>query len=140
MTLINLPHSSFTTRQYTTVKEVRLHSERGRAIVTRVVRIVATMPCCDMGVTAPVTLWVRVPFVGSLALIWWSGVWRPSLGGVGRDGTYARGRGDRARWCLRPSPWGGRARRNLHPRPRGSGESWFGPEAQESDEMGPVPW
>jgi len=66
--LINLPHSSFTVRQYTTVKEVRLHSERGKAVVTRVVGIVATMPCCDMGVTAPVTSWVRAPCVGSLAL------------------------------------------------------------------------
>jgi len=41
------------------VKEVRLHSERGEATVTGVVGIVATMPCCDMGVTAPVTSWVR---------------------------------------------------------------------------------
>ena len=68
MTLINLPHSSFTVRQYTTVKEVRLHSERGKAAVFRVVGIVATMPCNDMRVTAPVTSWVRAPCVGSLAL------------------------------------------------------------------------
>jgi hypothetical protein len=33
------------------VKEVRLHSERGEATVTRVVGIVATMPCYDMRVT-----------------------------------------------------------------------------------------
>jgi len=55
VTLVNLPHSSFTVRQYTTVKEVRLHSERGKAIVTRVVGIVAAMPCRDTEVTAPVT-------------------------------------------------------------------------------------
>ena len=54
--------------QYTTVREVRLHSERGKAAVTRVVGIVATMAYSDMGVTAPVTSWVRVPCAGSLAL------------------------------------------------------------------------
>jgi len=97
--LINLPHSSFTVRQYTTVKEVRLHSERGKATVARVVGIVATMPCCDIGVTAPVMSTVRALCVGSFASIWWGVVWRPSPGG------------------------GGRARRNLHPRPRGSGEA-----------------
>ena len=68
MTLINVPHSSFTVRQYTTVKEVRLHSERGKAAVTSVVGIVATTPCNDMGVTAPVTSRVQAPCVGSLAL------------------------------------------------------------------------
>jgi len=68
--LVNLPHSSFTVRQYTTVKVVRLHSERGKATVTRVVGIVAAMPCCDTEVTAPVTSWVRAPCVRSLALIW----------------------------------------------------------------------
>jgi len=115
-TLINLPHSSFTVRQYTTVKEVRLHSERGKATMTRVVGIVATMPYCDTKVTVLVTSWVRAPCVRSHALIWWNVIWRPSPGGVGRDGTYTRGRGDRARRCLRP-------------RPRGSGESRFGPEA-----------
>ena len=106
MTLINLPHFSFTVRHYTLVKEVRLHSERGKATVTRVVGIVAAMPCRDTEVTVPVTLWVRVSCVRSLALIWWNIVWRPSPGGVGRDGTYTRGRGDRARRCLRPSLWG----------------------------------
>jgi len=116
VTLINLPHYSFTVRQYTTVKEVRLHSERGKATVTRVVGIVTAMPCRDTEVTVPVTSWVRAPCVRSLALIWWNVVWRRSPGGVGRDGTYTRGRGDRARRCL-------------HPRPRGSGESQFGPEA-----------
>ena len=67
--LINVPHSPFTVRRYTTVKGVRLHSERGKAAVTRVVGTVATLPCCGMGVTAPVTSWVQAPCVGSLALI-----------------------------------------------------------------------
>jgi len=53
---------------------------------------------------------------------------------------------------LTPEPWRGRARRNLRPRPRGSdetvsaseaqgsGELWFGPEARELDDLGPVFW
>jgi len=52
--LVNLPHSFFTVRRYSIVKGVRLYSKRGKATVTRVVGIVATMPCCDMGVTTPV--------------------------------------------------------------------------------------
>jgi len=83
VTLINLPHSSFTVRQYITVKEVRLHSERGKATVTRVVEIVATMPYCDMGVTAPVTSRVRVPCVESLAPVRRSGVGARVLEGSG---------------------------------------------------------
>jgi len=79
--LINLSHSPFAVRRYTTVKEVRLHSERDKAAVTRVVGIVATMPCCVMGVTAPVTSWVRAPCVGSLALTGRSGVGARALGG-----------------------------------------------------------
>ena len=55
MTLINFPHPFFTVRRYTTVKVVRSHSERGKAAVPRVVGIVVTLPCCGMGVTAPVT-------------------------------------------------------------------------------------
>jgi len=66
--LVNLSYSPFTVRRYTIVKEVRLHSERGRATVTRVVGIVTTIPCCDMGVIACVTSWVRAPCVGSLVL------------------------------------------------------------------------
>jgi len=96
VTLVNLSHSSFTVRRYTTVKEVRLHSERGKATVAGVVGIVATMPCRSMGVTASVTSWIRVPCVGSLALWWgleWGGVWRPSPRGVGRAGAYFRGQG-----------------------------------------------
>jgi len=104
--LINFPHSSFTVRQYTTVKEVWLHSEKGKATVARVVGIVAAMACCDTEVTAPVTSRVRAPCVGSLALIRWNVVWRPSPRGVGRDGTCARGRGGRASRYLRPSLWG----------------------------------
>jgi len=67
VTLIILPHSSFTVRLYSRVKEVRLHSGRGKATVAKVVGIVATMPCCGMEFTAPVTSWVRAPCLGSLA-------------------------------------------------------------------------
>jgi len=116
--VINLSHSSFTVRRYITVKEVRLDSERGKAVVSRVVGIVATMPCCDMGVIAPVTSWVRAPCVGSLALVGRrgvgaralegsgeteltpeakrvgrGGVCARALEGIGRDGTRARGQG-----------------------------------------------
>ena len=35
------------------MKKVKSHSEGGKAAVTRVVGIVATLPCCGMGVTAP---------------------------------------------------------------------------------------
>jgi len=49
------------------VEVVRSHSERGKAAVPRVVGTVATLPCCGMGVTAPVTSWVRASRVGSLA-------------------------------------------------------------------------
>jgi len=37
-------------------------------------------------------------------------------------------------------PLGGRARRDLRPRPRGADESWFVPEARESGDLGFVPW
>jgi len=79
VTLVNLPHTSFTVKRYT-VKEVRLHSKRGKATVAGVVGIVATMPCRGMGVTAPVTSWVRAPCVGSLVL----------RRGLGRGGVGAR--------------------------------------------------
>ena len=65
--LINLPHSLFIVRWYTTVKEVRSHSERGKAAVPRVVGTVATLSYCGMRVTARVTSWVRAPCGGSLA-------------------------------------------------------------------------
>ena len=91
MTLVNLPHPFFTVRQYTTVKEVRLHSERGKATVTRVVGTVAALPCCGMGVIAPVTSWVRAMCGGSLA--------------------------DLVERSPAPEPRKDRARRNLRPRP-----------------------
>ena len=116
--LIIPSHSPFTVRQYTTVKEVRLHSERGKAAVPRVVGTVATTPCCVIGITAPVTSWVRAPCVGSLALTGRHGVGARALEGsgeteltpeakgvgrgglcvrapegVGRDGTRTRGQG-----------------------------------------------
>jgi len=69
MMLINLSHPPFTVRRYTTVKEVRLYSEKGKAAVSRVVGTVAIMPCCGMGVTAPVTSWVWAPCVGNFALV-----------------------------------------------------------------------
>jgi len=64
----------------------------------------------------PVTSWVRAPCVGSLAdpggaasgarALKGSGEagFTPEAKGIGRDGTCARGRGDRARRCLRPRP------------------------------------
>jgi len=94
------------------VKEVRLHSERGKAIVPRVVGIVATMPCCDMGVTAPVVSWVQAPCVGSLALCW----------GIGRSGVGARALEGSGEAELASEAQRGRARRNLRPRPKGSDE------------------
>jgi len=121
------------------MKEVRLHSERGEAAVTRVVGIIATMPCCGMGVTAPVTSWVRVTCVESLALVRRSCVGArdlegsgetelmPEAKGVGRGGVYVRA-------------LGGRARRNSRSRPTGSGEPRFVPEIEEADVLGPTSW
>jgi len=91
--LINLSHSPFTVRRYNTVKEVRLHSERGKAAVTRVVGVVATMPCCDMGVTALVTSWVRAPCTGNLALIGRNGVVARALEGSGETETMPEAKG-----------------------------------------------
>ena len=105
MTLVNLSHTSFTVRRYTTVKEVRLHSERGKATVAGVIGTVAAMPCHGMGITASVMSRVRPPCVGSLAPRW--GLGRGGVGaraqvgsgeaelaleakGVGRGGTCAR--------------------------------------------------
>jgi len=65
--LVNLSHSLSTVRRYATVKEVRSHSERGEAAVPWMVETVATLPCCGMGVTAPVALRVWAPYDGSLA-------------------------------------------------------------------------
>ena len=136
-TLVNLPHSSFTVRQYTTVKEVRLHSERDKATVTRVVRIVATMPCCGMGITAPVTSWVRASCVESLALVRRSGVGARALEGSGETELTPEAKGvGRGGVCVRAP--GGRARRNSRPRPMGSGEPRFGPEIEETNVLGPA--
>jgi len=75
------------------VKEVRLYSGRGKAAVTRVVGIVTTMPCCSMGVTAPVTSRVRAPCVGSLALVGRSGVGARALKGSGETELTPKVRG-----------------------------------------------
>ena len=64
--LINLPHSLSTVRQYATVKEVKMHSDRGTTTVTGVVGTVGALPCCGMGVIALVTPGVRAPYGGSL--------------------------------------------------------------------------
>jgi hypothetical protein len=80
VTLVNFSHTPFTVRRYTTVKEVRLHGERGKATVAGVVGIVATMPCHGMGITASVMSRVRAPCFGSLA----------PRRGLGRGGVGAR--------------------------------------------------
>jgi len=137
--LINLSHSPFTVRRYTTVKEARLHNERGDASVTRVVGTVATMPCCDMVVTAPVMSWVRATCVESLALVGRSGVGARALEGSGETELTPKAKGvGRGGVCVRAP--GGRARRNSRPRPAGSGEPRFGPEIEEADVLGPTSW
>jgi len=81
-----------------------VHSDRGKATVTRVVGTVGTLPCCGMGVVALVT----------------SGVWAPYGGGlvdlVERDPAPDPGRGsgesELASEALR-----GRASRSSRPRP-----------------------
>ena len=115
------PIPLFTVRRYITVKEVRLHSERGKATVAGVVGIVASMPCCGTGVTAPVTSWVRTSCAGSLV----PGArvkrrWRPTPRGVGRGGTCARGQRGVGR--------GGNCARGQG----GSGEPVLAPEPWES--------
>jgi len=101
---VNLFHTSFTVRQYITVKEVRLNSSRGSwnscyhalpqygdhsACHVKGTVIVCRKPCNNMGTRAR-----RCS--------------RPSPRGVGQGGTRARG-------------LGARTRHNLHPRPRGVG-------------------
>jgi len=76
--------------------------------VAGVVGIVATMPCCGMGVTASVVSWVRALCVGSLAPRrglgrggvgaraqegWGEAELAPVAKGVGRAVTCARGQG-----------------------------------------------
>jgi len=116
VTLIDLSHSSFTVRPYTTVTEIRLHSERGKATVAGVVGIVATMPCRGMGVTASVTSCVRAPCVGSLALRW----------GLGRGGVGTRAQE-------------GSGEAELAPEAKGSGKPRLAPEAKGSGEPEPAP-
>ena len=127
--LINLSHSPFTVRRYTRVKEVRLHSERGEAAVTRVVGTVATMPCCGMGITAPVTSWVRASCVESLALVRRSGVGARALEGSGETELTPEAKGvGRGGVCIRALGVGrdgtrvrgqrGRSSRDLGPRSR----------------------
>jgi len=81
-----------------------------------------------MGVTAPVTSWVWAPRVGRLVL------WR----GIGRSGAGARAPKESGEKELSLEARGGWARRNSRPRPKGSSEPCFGPEAKEPDELGPV--
>jgi len=108
VTLVNLSHSSFTVRRYTIVKEVRLHSERGEAAVTRVVGIVATMPCYDMGDCACHVVGTgavrRKPcfVMGDRA----KRHWRPSPRGSGETELASEAQRGRARRCRRPSSRG----------------------------------
>ena len=96
MALVNLFDTSFTVRWYFTVKEVRLHSERGKATVAGVVGIVVAMPRRSMGITAHVMSRVRPPCLEAQL----------------RDG----GSGEAV---FAPEPKRGRARRYLRLRPRG---------------------
>jgi len=126
---INLSHSPFTVRRY--------HSERGKAAVTRVVGIVATMPCCGMGVTAPVASWVRAPCVGSLALVRRSGVGARAPEGSGETELTPEAKGvGRGGVCVRAP--GGSGETELVPEAKGSGEPQFGPEIEETNVLGPA--
>ena len=116
VTLVNFPHTPFSVRRYTTVKEVRLHSERGKATAAGVVGIVTTMPCHGMGITASVTSRVRAPCVGSLAPRW----------GLGRGGVGARAQE-------------GPGEAEFVPEAKGSGEPGLTPEAKGSGEPEPAP-
>ena len=87
------------------MKEVWWHSKRGKATVTGVVEIVATMPWCGMEVTASVTLRVRALRVGRLVL----------RRGLGRGVIDAR-----------PPEWSGEP--GLAPEAKGSGEPMPVPE------------
>ena len=66
------------------MKEVRLHSERGKATVAGVVRTVAAMPCRSMGITAHVMSRVWSSCIGSLAPTW--GLGRGSVGARAQEG------------------------------------------------------
>ena len=98
------------------MKEVRLHSERGKATVARVVGIVVAMPCRSIRITARVMSRVRPPCVGSPAPRW----------GLGRGGV-----------CARAQEGSGEA--ELASEAKGSGEPELAPEAKESGETEPAP-
>jgi len=134
-------------RQYATVKEVRAHSERGKAAVPRVVGTVATLPCCDMGVIALVSSWVRAPCGRGLAILVdrdpapeprrgrVSRRLRPRPWGIGRVGTCVRGPEGSGESELASEALRGRASRNLRLRPWGVGRVGTcvrGPESQLS--------
>ena len=108
-----------------------------------VVGIVATMPCCGMGITAPVTSWARAPCVGSPAL----------RRGFGRDDIGARAQEGSGEAELAPEakgsgePWlapkaKGSGEPVLAPEAEGSGEPVLAPEAKGSGEpwLAPKPW
>ena len=103
------------------MKDVRSHSERGKVAVLRVVGIVANTPCCDMGVTASVTSWVRASCVGRLALTGRSGVGARALEGSGKTKFTPEAKGvGRGGVCVRAL--GGSGETELAPEAKGSGE------------------
>ena len=116
MALVNLFHTSFTVRWYFIVKEVRLHSERGKATVARVDGTVVAMPCRSIRITARVMTRVRPPCVGSPAPRW----------GLGRGGV-----------CARAQEGSGEA--VLTPEAKGSVEPELALEAKGSGEAKPAP-
>ena len=89
------------------MKEVRLHSERGKATVAGVVGTVAAMPCHSTGITAHVKSRVWSSCVGSLAPRW--GLRRGSVGSRAQEGSgeaelapEAKGSGETE---PAPEPW-----------------------------------
>ena len=98
------------------MKEVRLHSERGKATVVGVVGTVAAMPYRSMGITAYVMSRVRSSCVGSLV----------PRSGLGRGGVGARAQE-------------GSGEAELAPEAKGLGESELAPEAKGSGEAEPAP-
>ena len=87
-----------------------MYCDRGKATVTGVVETVVALPCRIMGAVASV-------MSEEVLLLRWSGVRRPSLDGVGRNGACVRdpersGESELASEALR-----GRASRNWRPRP-----------------------
>jgi hypothetical protein len=66
--------------------------------------------------------------------------WRPSPGGVGRDGIYARGQGGSGKAVSTSEPLRGSGETELVPEAKGSGELRFGPEIEETDALRPASW